>query len=204
MKLDCNEWMFMWKSGAVSAQWKKTAELMIGPPRSKRKGRDYRAVDIADVLCNTFPENFWFITVSLNYKSFHGFSVKCKDGVGETAEWMNDARYDYNMHIYTVPKSEGYSHIDATDEERAKAKSVAKSVLLDMEGSIWRAILRPGDDVTEQKVRDEVIARLDRNGVKWMHVRVTTGDRLWADYCNSSRYVYANGHAYFISIHLGD
>ena len=130
------------------------------------------------------------------------FSVKCKDGVGETAEWtMNKTEYPYNMHIYTVSFLD-YNRREATDEERAKIESVSKSVLFDME-STWREILGFGI-MTSQKMRDEVIARLDKNGLKWMCVRVKRGDVNKADFCILSRYVDTDGFIYHISIYLGD
>ena len=201
MKLDCNEWRFMWKIGAVSAQWKKTAEIMLRG--SKGKGTEKTAVEIRDVLDKTVPESIWFITVSANSSFFftNDFSVKCKDGVGESAEWMNKTEYPYNMHIYTVPDSDS-NRRSTTDEERAKAESVSKSVLFDME-STWRAVSGFGS-MTSQKMRDEVVARLDRNGLKWMCVRVHRGDVTWFDYCNLSRHVYTPGYIYYISIYLGD
>ena len=201
MKLDCNERKFMWKIGAVSAQWKKTAEAMLRG--SKGKSTWDTAAEIRGVLRDTYPESSWFITVSTKSSFFftNDFSVKCKDGVGETAEWMNKTEYPYNMHIYTVPHSD-YNRHRATDEERAKIESVSKSVLFDME-STWRAVLGFGS-MTSQKMRDEVIARLDRNGLKWMSVLVLRGYVKWANFDIQSRLVYTDGYIYDICIYLGD
>ena len=58
--------------------------------------------------------------------------------------------------------------------------------------------------MTRQKVWDEVIARLCRNGVKLMYVRVKPGDRIWTNYCNMSRLVYTDGVVYYNWIYLGD
>ena len=102
------------------------------------------------------------------------FSLKCKDGVVETAEWMSKTEYPYNMHFYTLRTSDYNSHIDATDEDRAKAESASKSVLFDME-SAWRELLGFGG-MASQKVRDKDIARLDRIGLKGMCVRVGKSD----------------------------
>ena len=167
---------------------------------SKGKGTEETAQEIREVLENTNPGRIWFITV-FSLVTFD-FSVNCKDGVGETAEWLSKTEDPYNMHFYTIRTSDYNSHIDATDEDRAKAERVSKSALLDME-STWREVLGLGG-MTRQQVRNEVIARLDRNRAKWMYVRVKTGDRIWADYCNLSRIVYTNGVVYYICNCLGD
>ena len=172
---------------------------------SKGKSIGDTAVEIRDVLSKIVPESFWFITVSANSSFFftNEFSVKCKDGVGETAEWtMNKTEYPYNMHIYTLRNTDYNSRKDATDEERAKAESVSKSVLFDME-STWREVLGFGS-MTSQKMRDEVIARLDRNRLKWMYVSVGRGDVISADSCNLSRHVHTRGYIYSICIYLGN
>ncbi|XP_063724865.1 uncharacterized protein LOC134852927 [Symsagittifera roscoffensis] len=185
---------------ANQAQWKTTAEFRMR--LSQGKGTRHTAAVIRDVLMDTYPESSWFITVSANSGLFTGdFSVKCKDGVGETAEWMNKTEYPYNMHIYTVPHSD-YNRREATDEERAKIEIVSKSVLFDME-STWREVLGFGG-MTTQKMRDEVIARLDRNGLKWMYVGVGKGDRCWSASCIQSRRVLTDGYIYDICIYLGD
>ena len=186
----------MWKIGAVSAQWRKTAETMLRGSKGKSTGDT--AVEIRDVLMNTYPESTWFITVSANSSFFiTDYSFKCKDGVGESAEWMNKTEYPYSMHIYNVPKSD-YNRREATDEESAKAESVSKSVLFDME-STWREFLGFWG-MTSQKMRDEVIARLDRNGLKWMNVSVGKGEGT----CIPSRRLFTDGFVYSICIYLGD
>ena len=109
---------------------------------------------------------------------------------------MNKTEYPCNMHFYTIRTS------DATDEERAKADSVSKSVLFDME-STWRAVSGFGS-MTSQKMRDEVIARLNRNGLKWMYVSVGRGSGWWSYSCIQSRRVRTDGFIYSICIYLGD
>ena len=166
----------------VSAQWKKTADTRL-------RGSEG---EITTAFMNAYPESSWFIYA--NAKDSDS-SFKCNDGVGETAEWKNKTEYPYNMHIYTVPHSDYNSHIAATDEEREKAESVMKSVLSDMES-------RRG--MTPQKMRDEVITRLGRSGLKWMYVRVGTGGGCGYDYSIPSRYVHTHGSTYGIDIYLGD
>ena len=174
----------------VSAQWKKTAETMLRG--SEGKGTENTSGEITTAFMNAYPESSWFIYV--NAKDSDS-SFKCKDGVGETAEWKNKTEYPYNMHIYTVPHSDCNSHIAATDEEREKAESVMKSVLSDMESRVG---------MTPQKMRDEVITRLGRSGLKWMYVRVGTGGGCGYDYSIPSRRVYTYGSIYGIDIYLGD
>ena len=100
------------------------------------KTTEETAQGIREVLKNTNPGRIWFITVFTNSSLVtFDFSVKCKDGVGETAQWMNKTEYPYKMHFYPLRTSDYNSHIDATDG--AKAESVSKTVLLDME-STWR------------------------------------------------------------------
>ena len=170
---------------------------------SKGKGTEETSQEIREVLKDTNPGRIWFITVFTNSSLLtFDFSVKCKDGDGDTAEWLSKTEYPYNMHFYTLRTSDYNSYIDATDEDRAKAERASKSALLDME-STWREILGLGG-MTRQEVRDEVIARLDRNGAKWMYVRVKAGDRIWADYCNLSRIVYTNSVVHYICNCLGD
>ena len=158
---------------------------------SKGKGTEETAQEIREVLKNTDPGRIGLITVFTNSSLVtFDFSVKCKDGVGETAEWMNKTEYPYNMHIYTVPHSD-YNRREATDEERAKIEIVSKSVLFDME-STWREVLGFGG-MTTQKMRDEVITRLDRNGLKWMYVGVGKSDGYCADNCILSRRIRTGG-----------
>ena len=170
---------------------------------SKGRGTEETAQEIREVLKNTNPGRIWFITVFTNSSLVtFDFSVKCKDEVGETAEWMKKTEYPCNMYFYTIRTSDYNSHIDATDEDRAKAERVSKSALLDME-STWREILGLGG-MTRQEVRDKVIAHLDRYGAKRMYVIVKAGDRIWADYCNLSRIVYTNSVVHYICNCLGD
>ena len=116
---------------------------------SKGKGTEETAQEIREVLKNTDPGRIGLITVFTNSSLVtFDFSVKCKDGVGETAEWMKKTEYPYNMHFYTLGTSDYNSHIDATDEERVKAESVSKSVLFDTE-SAWRDVGIWGYDVAE-------------------------------------------------------
>ena len=103
---------------------------------SKGKGTEKTAQEIREVLKNTNPGKIWFITVFTNSSLVtFDFSNKFKDGVVQTAEWMNKTEYPYNMHFYTIRTSDYNSHMDATDEDRAKAERVSKSALLDMEST---------------------------------------------------------------------
>ena len=158
---------------------------------SSGKSTGDTAEEIRDALKIEYPGRSWFISVRPKNSDY---SIKCKDGVGETAEWMNKTEYPYNMHIYTVPNSD-YNLIDGTEEEREKGESVMKSVLSDMESRVG---------VTSQKIRDEVISRLDRSGHKWMYVGVGRGGGYWARFNRASRRVSTSGSKYLISIYLGD
>ena len=157
---------------------------------SSGKSTGDTAEEIRDALMIAYPGRHWFLAV---HSKNSDFSFKCKDGVGETAEWMNKTEYPYNMHIYSVPISD-YNRINATEEEREKGESVMKSVLSDMESRVG---------VTAQKIRDEVISRLDRSGHKWMYVRVGSGG-CWASFNRRSRKVDTIGSKYTIIIYLGD
>ena len=174
----------------VSAQWKKTADTMLRG--SEGKGTEKTAEEIRDAFMNTYPESIWFIWVSDKNSDY---SFKCKDGVGETAEWKNKTEYPYNMHIYTVPFSDHNSHLAATDEQKEKGESVVKSVLSDMESVVG---------MTSQKMREELITRLGRSGLKWMHVLVGRGGGYGCDYCIPSRSVDTYGSVYSIDIYLGE
>ena len=111
---------------------------------SKGKGTEETSQEIREVLKDTNHGRIWFITVFTNSSLVtFDFSVKCKDGVGETAEWLSKTEYSYNMHFYPLRTSDYNSYIDATDEDRAMAERVSKSALLDME-STWREILGLG------------------------------------------------------------
>ena len=158
---------------------------------SSGKSTEDTAVEIRTALKIAYPGRSWFITVQSKNSDY---SIKCRDGVGETAEWKNKTEYPYNMHIYSVPHSD-YNHIKGTEEEREKGESVMKSVLSDMESRVG---------VTAQKIRDEVISRLDRSGHKWMYVGVGSGDGYWASLNLTSRDVDTNGSKYYIKIYLGD
>ena len=159
---------------------------------SSGKSTEDTAVEIRTALKIAYPERIWFITVQSKNSDF---SIKCKDGVGETAEWMNKTEYPYNMHIYSVLFSDYIHNYDGTVEEREKGESVMKSVLSDMESRVG---------VTVQKIRDEVIFRLDRSGHKWMYVAVESGGGCWARFNLRSRDVYTSGSKYSIIIFLGD
>ena len=140
---------------------------------------------------NAYPESCWLIYVS---DKDSDYSVKCKDGVGEIAEWKNKTEYPYTMHIYTVPFSD-YNYVETTDEEREKAKSVMESVLSDMESRVG---------MTSQKMRDELITRLGRSGLKWMYVRVGRGGGYGHLYSIPSRRVCTYGFIYVSFIYPGD
>ena len=174
----------------VSDQWKKTADTMLRG--SEGKGTQKTAEEIRDALKDAYPEIDSFITV---YTKEGDYSIKCKNGVGETAEWKNKTEYPYNMHIYTVPKSDYTNRRRATDEEREKAESVMESVLSDMESRVG---------MTSQKMREELITRLGRSRLKWMYVRVREGGGCGSHYCITSRIVYTPGSIYYIWIYLGD
>ena len=158
---------------------------------SSGKGTDNTAKYIRDALRDAYPESIWLIYVSDRNSDY---SIKCKDGVGETVERKNKTEYRYNMHIYTVPHSD-YNTRDATDEERHKAESVIESVLSDMESRVG---------MTSRKMRDVLIARLGRSGLNWMYVRVGTANGYGAIHCILSRSVYIYGSIYLIEIYLGD
>ena len=180
----------MWKRGAVSGQWKKTAETMLRG--SSGKGTENTSEEIRDALSDAYPESSWFIYVNAKDSDY---SIKSKDGVGETAEWKkNKTEYPYNMHIYTVQFSD-YNRRKATDEERTKAEGVSRSLLFDME-------FRVG--MTPQKMRDELIARLGSSGLKWMHVGVWREGGCGSNFSHPSRRVYAIGSINVICIYLGD
>ena len=72
---------------------------------------------------------------------------------------------------------------------------MVKSVLSDMESRVG---------MTSQKMRDELITRLGRSGLKWMYVRVGRGDGCGGDYCILSRSVDTCGSIYAIEIYLRD
>ena len=123
------------------------------------------------------------------------YSLKCEDRVGETAEWIDRTDCPYNMHIYTVYRQYHNNRRAATYEEMEEAQSVMGSVMSNMKS-------RKG--MTSQKIRDEVIIRLERSGLKWMWIGVGRGDGKFWDRCYSGRFAERIGSNYDINICLGD
>ena len=153
----------------------------------------HTALKIRDAVYDIYPRSS--ITLVAVYDKDSDCSFKCKDGVGETAEWINWADCPYNMHIYNVYRPYHNSRRAGTKKEKKKAKSVMRSVLSDMKS-------RKG--MTSQKIRDEVIIRLERSGLKWMWIGVGRGDGYFGAHFIEGRYVEIKGSYYTISICLGD
>ena len=120
-------------------------------------------------------------------------SMKYKDGVGETAEWINQPESPYNMRFYIVHRSDYNNRRAGTDEERETANHVIESVLSDMENR---------EGMTSKKLRDEVITRLARKRLKWMYIAVRRGDGHWSGMIIPSRYLKTDGAHYSIFIYL--
>ena len=180
---------YIWN--AASVHWITTADTIL---RGSSGESTYdTAMEILIAVDDIYP-TCSTIQVSVHSKD-SDCSFKCKDGVGETAEWINRTDCPYNMHIYTVYRSYHNNRRAATKKEKKKAKSVMRSVLSNMKS-------RKG--MTSQKIRDEVINRLERSGLKWMWIGVRRGDGYFAENFLVGRHVERNDSNYNIMICLGD
>ena len=121
-------------------------------------------IEICDTLSASYPENWW--CVSCKWKSAK-WALQVKKGVGESAEWNNMGySVKFDSHVYTVPiaqlKERG---VRCSAEKKRKAKKILESVA-------W--MLEEKDiGVSRESVADEVVSRLDKEGLNWVHIWVS-------------------------------
>ena len=119
--------------------------------------------EILDTLRASYPANWW--RVSCKWKNYD-WALRVKKGVGESAEWNNVGySYEFDFHVWTVPiaqlKERGGK---CSAEKERKAREIIESVAV-----MFR---QKGNGVSSESIADEVVSRLDKERLNWVHIGV--------------------------------
>ena len=118
----------------------------------------------------------------------------CNIGGCDTEDWKNGTDYPYNMHICTIRSSDLERRRVGTVPENEKLGKLMESVLKDKEKE---------KDMTSEKVKDEVINRLNDKKQKWTYVGVGNVGGIGFEIGTSRRLVGKKGSKYNIFILYG-
>ena len=150
---------------SISAQWKSTVGAMLTQMYAKECKKPFTAIkEICDTLSASYPENWW--CVSYKWTSYD-WALRVKKGIGESAEWNNIGySFKYDFLVYTVP----IAHLKeiggkCSAEKERKANEIVEIV----EGMFSQKEKR----VNFESIADEVVSRLDNEGLNWVHINVS-------------------------------
>ena len=130
----------------------------------ERKSPFNATVEIRDSLSASYPEKWWCVS----YKwTKYDWALRVKKGVGESAEWNNIGySFKYDFRVYTVPIAQLQERGGkCSAEKERKANEIIESV----EGMFRQK----GKTVNFESVADEVVSRLDIEGLNWVHINVS-------------------------------
>ena len=128
-------------------------------------------VEICETLSASYPENWWCVSYKRKYLDW---AMLGKKRVGESAEWNNIGQsHKFDFYVYTVP----IAHLEEIGgkccaEKEMKAEEILESVAV----VFWKK----GNRVNFGSIADEVVTRLDKEGLNWVHICVS------ADFFNQS------------------
>ena len=119
--------------------------------------------EICDTLSASYPEKLWCVS----YKwTKDDWALRLKKGVGESAEWNNIGHpHKFDFDVYTVP----IAHLKeiggkCSAEKERKAREIIESVAV-----MFR---QKGNGVSSESIADEVVSRLDKERLNWVHIGV--------------------------------
>ena len=130
----------------------------------EHKSRFDAIEEIRDTLSASYPEMWWCVS----YKwTTDDWALRVKKGVGESAEWNNIGySFKFDFYVCTVP----IAHLKeiggkCSAEKERKAEEIIESV---------EGMFRQEEKiVSSESVADELVSRLDIEGLNWVHINVS-------------------------------
>ena len=118
--------------------------------------------EIRDTLSASYPEKWWCVSC----KWTKDWALRVKKRVVESAEWNKIGCLKYDFYVCTVP----IAHLKeiggkCSAEKERKANEIIESVAV-----VFR---KKEKRVNFESVADEVVSRLDIEGLNWVHINVS-------------------------------
>ena len=156
---------------------------MLTQMYAKEQKRPIKATsEIRDTLRASYPEKWWCVSFKWTTDDW---ALRVKKGVGESAEWNKIGFMKYDFYMYSIPIAQ-LKEIggNCSAEKERKAREIIESV-----DGMFR---QKGKIVSSESVADEVVSRLDIEGLNWVHINVSLFHILDTSYSEAISHVYSS------------